>query len=329
MINNTYCPGIYTSVKKNTTDTLSNAVFIAAAAQSGNTGETVTLYNEQSCVSVFGSAENENPLSVLVKAALMNGAKKVYAVRCDSSEDYLAAFNIFSSTSDALVLICDSSDTEIIKAVNSTVNTRSSSLHECFAVVGVSSEINEEIRNERTVFVSQDSMLDDITSVYITAAATAGQISFALNRTKRLSLCNMYGIKIQDSITPDTADSLLLCGITPVGLYGQNAITRCISSDNAHGIKDIDKLIVCDRVMRGARQTLTALFEEQNFPTYSSIESRLIIFMEKMVEKGVILCYKKPQITQNPQDDTVCDISLSFTSAHGINQIRLFAEASV
>ncbi|MBQ8533928.1 MAG: hypothetical protein IJ462_03760 [Clostridia bacterium] len=326
---NTFCPGVYTSVKKTSSGNGFGAVCIAAKAQNGNTGEAVTLYSKSAAISVFSDPTDAAVLSAMVSAAFDNGAKKVYAVNCQAASDYLAAFEIFSSFEDATVIVCDSSDQAVLSALNTSVDTSVERGYERFAVISVEADNISLERGMRSVFVSQTSETLGVTSKHITAAAISGLICKGVYSNKNVNRSSFSGITLTDSITQVTADSLLSSGITPVGVMGSCSVSRCICSFTDNGIKDIYSVIACDKVIRGARGVLTDLFESAVSPTYSAIESKLIVFLEKAVDMGLISQYERPILTPNTTDATICDILLSFTSAVGINQIRLFAEVSI
>ncbi len=326
---NTFCPGVYTSVKKTAKDSSLGAVCIAARSQGGNTGEILTLYSISAAVSAFSEPTLDAPLSALVSTAINNGAKKVYAVRCEASSDYSAAFDEFCELSDVAAVMCDSCDQDVLTLLDASIQKAVENGRERFAVMKVSADNITAPRNLRNVFVSQPSEYMDQSSEHITAAAVAGQICKSVYSGKNINSNEFMGITLADSITYETADALLSCGITPIGVLGRCANTRCISSFTEKGIRDIYSVITCDTVIKGARRVLTDLFDSPFEPTYSAIENRLIVFLEQAVDNRLISRYERPVLSQNETDPTVCDILLSFTSAVGINQIRLFAEVSI
>lgn len=324
----TYCPGIYTSVKQASANSPAMAVCIAAPANSLNK-DTLCIYNKEGAVAAFSAPTEECPLTALICAALENGATRVYAINCTENEDYINALKSFEGLNDAFAVVFATKDTDILSNLREFIELSEQNIQEKYAVMAVDSENIEAfdgLRHKRAVFVSQPGTYEEITSVYVTASAVAGMISRCVTYGDILNSKEFYNVCSDMSITASTADSLILMGISPIGLYGKNSLVRCISSDNTK-VSDIQLSICSDRLIMGARKVLNNLFDSALPVTYSAIETSLIVYLENAVDKNIITSYKKPLLKQNKEDSSVCEISLSFVSAQGINQICIIAQA--
>ena len=162
---------------------------VAALAVKGTANTAVTLTGYGAGVEVFGEDGTDTPgMSTLLKLLFANGASTVYAVRVGAGgglEAYQAAFAALANC-DVQVVVCDSSELTIQKALKTAVETASAARGERIGVIGGSGDTAaqlvtraEAINSERMVLVGPD-MKDEsgkALSGVFAAAAVAGAIA--------------------------------------------------------------------------------------------------------------------------------------------------------
>ena len=101
---------------------------VAALAVKGTANTAVTLTGYGAGVEAFGEDGTDKPgMSTLLKLLFANGASTVYAVRVAADGDlaaYQAAFAALTNC-DVQVVVCDSSELTIQKALKTAVETAS------------------------------------------------------------------------------------------------------------------------------------------------------------------------------------------------------------
>ena len=117
---------------------------VAALAVKGTANTAVTLTGYGAGVEAFGEDGADTPgMSTLLKLLFANGASTVYAVRVGAGgglEAYQAAFAALANC-DVQVVVCDSSELTIQKALKTAVETASAARGERIGVIGMGSSV--------------------------------------------------------------------------------------------------------------------------------------------------------------------------------------------
>lgn len=184
-------PGVYSVYDASSVTSAGRAakrIGVAALAVKGTANTAVTLTGYGAGVEAFGEDGTDKPgMSTLLKLLFANGASTVYAVRVAADGDlaaYQAAFAALTNC-DVQVVVCDSSELTIQKALKTAVETASAARGERIGVIGGSGDTAaqlvtraEAINSERMVLVGPD-MKDEsgkALSGVFAAAAVAGAI---------------------------------------------------------------------------------------------------------------------------------------------------------
>ena len=205
-------PGVYSVYDASSVTSAGRAakrIGVAALAVKGTANTAVTLTGYGAGVEVFGEDGADTPgMSTLLKLLFANGASTVYAVRVDAGgglEAYQAAFAALANC-DVQVVVCDSSELTIQKALKTAVETASAARGERIGVIGGSGDTAaqlvtraEAINSERMVLVGPD-MKDEsgkALSGVFAAAAVAGAIACGADPAVPLNGAELYGISPQ------------------------------------------------------------------------------------------------------------------------------------
>ena len=140
-------PGVYSVYDASSVTSAGRAakrIGVAALAVKGTANTAVTLTGYGAGVEVFGEDGADTPgMSTLLKLLFANGASTVYAVRVGAGgglEAYQAAFAALANC-DVQVVVCDSSELTIQKALKTAVETASAARGERIGVIGMGSSV--------------------------------------------------------------------------------------------------------------------------------------------------------------------------------------------
>ena len=139
-------PGVYSAYDASSVMSAGRAakrIGVAALAVKGTANEAVTLTGYSAGVETFGEDNASAPgMSTLLKLLFANGASTVCAVRVGTGADleaYQAAFAALTGC-DVQVVVCDSSEMTIQKALKTAVETASAARGERIGVIGGSGD---------------------------------------------------------------------------------------------------------------------------------------------------------------------------------------------
>ena len=276
-------PGVYSVYDASSVTSAGRAakrIGVAALAVKGTANTAVTLTGYGAGVEVFGEDGADTPgMSTLLKLLFANGASTVYAVRVDAGgglEAYQAAFAALANC-DVQVVVCDSSELTIQKALKTAVETASAARGERIGVIGSSGDTAaqlvtraEAINSERMVLVGPD-MKDEsgkALSGVFAAAAVAGAIACGADPAVPLNGAELYGIGGLQSVYSDNdIDLLVQGGVTPLEDVGgvvspvRGITTRTKTGSAADSTwRELTTVLIADDVIPAVRSALRSKF---------------------------------------------------------------------
>ena len=343
-------PGVYSVYDASSVTSAGRAakrIGVAALAVKGTANTAVTLTGYSAGVEVFGEDGADTPgMSTLLKLLFANGASTVYAVRLDAGgglEAYQAAFAALANC-DVQVVVCDSSELTIQKALKTAVETASAARGERIGVIGGSGDTAaqlvtraEAINSERMVLVGPD-MKDEsgkALSGVFAAAAVAGAIACGADPAVPLNGAELYGISGLQSVYSDNdIDLLVQGGVTPLEDVGGvvspvRGITTRSAADSTW--RELTTVLIADNVIPAVRSALRSKFARAKNTAQGrgAIRAQTIVELEKKKDAQIIESYGEVAVTAAADDPTVCLVEFSFAVAHGLNQIRLTVHLTV
>lgn len=346
-------PGVYSVYDASSVTSAGRAakrIGVAALAVKGTANTAVTLTGYGAGVEVFGEDGADTPgMSTLLKLLFANGASTVYAVRVGAGgglEAYQAAFAALANC-DVQVVVCDSSELTIQKALKTAVETASAARGERIGVIGGSGDTAaqlvtraEAINSERMVLVGPD-MKDEsgkaLSGVF--AAAAAGAIACGADPAVPLNGAELYGISGLQSVYSDNdIDLLVQGGVTPLEDVGgvvspvRGITTRTKTGSAADSTwRELTTVLIADNVIPAVRSALRSKFARAKNTAQGrgAIRAQTIVELEKKKDAQIIESYGEVAVTAAADDPTVCLVEFSFAVAHGLNQIRLTVHLTV
>lgn len=346
-------PGVYSVYDASSVTSAGRAakrIGVAALAVKGTANTAVTLTGYGAGVEAFGEDGADTPgMSTLLKLLFANGASTVYAVRVGAGgglEAYQAAFAALANC-DVQVVVCDSSELTIQKALKTAVETASAARGERIGVIGGSGDTAaqlvtraEAINSERMVLVGPD-MKDEsgkaLSGVF--AAAAAGAIACGADPAVPLNGAELYGIGGLQSVYSDNdIDLLVQGGVTPLEDVGgvvspvRGITTRTKTGSAADSTwRELTTVLIADNVIPAVRSALRSKFARAKNTAQGrgAIRAQTIVELEKKKDAQIIESYGEVAVTAAADDPTVCLVEFSFAVAHGLNQIRLTVHLTV
>ena len=333
-------PGVYS---------VYDASSVTSAGRTANAVVTLTGYSTG--VDVFGEDEAGAPgMSTLLKLLFANGASTVYAVRTGEAADqaaYQAAFAALESY-DVQVMVCDSSEVNIQKALKTAVETASAARGERIGVIGGSGDTAAQlvtraaaVNSERMVLVGPDMKDENGTELpgVFAAAAVAGAIACGSDPAMPLNGAELYGIGGLQSVYSDNdIDLLVQGGVTPLEDVGgvvspvRGITTRTKTGSAADATwRELTTILIADDVIPTVRSALRSKFARAKNTAQGrgAIRAQTIVELEKKKDAQIIESYGEVTVTASADDPTVCLVEFSFGVAHGLNQIHLAVHLTV
>ena len=347
-------PGVYSVYDASSVTSAGRAakrIGVAALAGKGTANAVVTLTGYSTGVDVFGEDEAGAPgMSTLLKLLFANGASTVYAVRTGEAADleaYQAAFAALESY-DVQVMVCDSSEVNIQKALKTAVETASAARGERIGVIGGSGDTAAQlvmraaaVNSERMVLVGPD-MKDENGTEFpgvFAAAAVAGAIACGSDPAMPLNGAALYGIGGLQSVYSDNdIDLLVQGGVTPLEDVGgvvspvRGITTRTKTGSAADATwRELTTILIADDVIPTVRSALRSKFARAKNTAQGrgAIRAQTIVELEKKKDAQIIESYGEVTVTASADDPTVCLVEFSFGVAHGLNQIHLAVHLTV
>jgi len=321
------------------------AIGVAARAAKGAVDKPVTVTGWAAGVSAFGEDETAG-MSTILKLLFENGASAVTAVRVadeGGTEDYARAFAALGKE-EVRVLVCDSGEEDVQRALRDAVEEASRLRHERIAVVGrAGAEVSdliaraEALNSERMVLVAPG--MEDGSGGALCAAAVAGAVAGSSDPALPLGGAQLYGLEGLERNYDDREVNLLVQGgVTALEmLAGSCYVVRGVTTRTKTGgaadatWRELSTILVVDEVIPGIRSALRAKFSRaKNTPqSRGAIRSLVVMELEKRVGREVIDGYEDVTVSALDSDPTVCLVEFAFTVAHGLNQVWLSAHITV
>lgn len=347
-------PGVYSVYDASSVTSAGRAakrIGVAALAVKGTANAVVTLTGYSTGVDVFGEDEAGAPgMSTLLKLLFANGASTVYAVRTGEAADleaYQAAFAALESY-DVQVMVCDSSEVNIQKALKTAVETASAARGERIGVIGGSGDTAAQlvtraaaVNSERMVLVGPDMKDENGTELpgVFAAATVAGAIACGSDPAMPLNGAELYGIGGLQSVYSDNdIDLLVQGGVTPLEDVGgvvspvRGITTRTKTGSAADATwRELTTILIADDVIPTVRSALRSKFARAKNTAQGreAIRTQTIVELEKKKDAQIIESYGEVTVTASADDPTVCLVEFSFGVAHGLNQIHLAVHLTV
>ena len=322
---------------------------VAAKAAKGTVDEPVTVTGYAAGASIFGEDRTAG-MSIILRLLFAGGASAVTAVRVadeGTAEDYERAFAALG-TAEAQILVCDSGEETVHKALRAAVEEASGLRHERIAVVGCDGADVEalvgraaELNSERMVLVGPDALDsagEPLPGVFAAAAVAAlaaagGDPAVPLNGA---AVKGLGGLR-QDYSDRDI-DRLVRGGVTPLEcaagvvspVRGITTRTKTGGIDDA-AWRELTTVLIVDDVIPAVRSALRSKFSrsKNNARNRAAIRSQVIVELESKLRAEIIDGYSDVTVSVCDDDPTVCLVEFSFSVAHGLNQIYLTAHITI
>ena len=347
-------PGVYSVYDASGVTTAGRApkvIGVTALAVKGTAGTVVTLTRYSAGVEAFGEDAAAAPgMSTLLKLLFQNGASTVEAVRVDEAGDTAAYQAAFAALADreVQVMVCDSSDLAVQKALKAAVEAASGARKERIGVIGGSGDTAAElvtraaaINSERMVLVGPDMKDENGTELpgVFAAAAVAGAIAAGTDPALPLNGAALYGIGgLQADYGDNDIDLMVRGGVTPLECVGgtvspvRGITTRTKTGSAADATwRELTTVLVADDVIPAVRAALRSKFAraKNTAQGLGAIRAQTIVELEKKKSAQIIEDYGEVTVTASADDPTVCLVEFGFAVAHGLNQIYLTVHLTV
>lgn len=344
-------PGVYSSYDASSAIRGGRAVRtigVAAKATSGTAGEVVRLTSYEQGLLAFGEdAAGKAGMSAILRLLFLGGASAVDAVRVNG-EDYEKAFAALQTSEEVQIVVCDSGDLDVQKALRTSLENASAARRERIAVVGMSAATTTELteratalNSERMVLVGPDALDSAGSSLPGVFAAAAVAAAAAVSRDPAIplngtALAGLTGVS-QD-YSDNEIDLLVQGGVTPLEAVGGvvSPVRGITTRTTTGGVSDpawreLTTILIVDDVIPSIRRSLRSRFSQtkNTLQTRGAIRSQTIVELENKLRSEIIDSYSDVSVSASPEDPSVCLVEFGFSVAHGLNQIYLTAHITI
>ena len=197
------------------------------------------------------------------------------------------------------------------------------------------------LNSERMVLVAPGSIDAEGTGLdgLEVAAAVAGAIAAQRDPAIPLGGAVLQGLKgLAASYHDNELDMLILGGVTPVEMLGGEAVvvrgvtTRTTTGGEADATwRDLSTILVIDTVIPALRSSLRSKFRRAKNTARGrgAIRAQVVLELENFMAREIITAYDNVAVTADEEDPTRAIVDISFTVAHGLNQLWLSAHITV
>ena len=335
-------PGVYSVYDASSAaygSTGGRAAAVVAVSAKGTAGEIYPLTSLEQAEAVFTAGEK---LTGLVKLLLLNGAAMVYAVPVEEegeTGDYEAAFRALEKVEDIAVVVCDSEELEVQKALRESVKNASQARRERISVVPGDNGAAVTQLTQRAGDLSCERVVLVAPGGAEAAAAVAGAIAGERDPAVPLGGAELKGgISLEENWNDNEVDTLILGGVTPLEQSGGVvSVIRGVTTRTKTGEakdptwRELTTIRVVDDVIPALRSALRAKFSRAKNTEQGreAIRSQVIVELENKVADEIITGYDDVTVSALEDNPTVCLVEFKFTVAHGLNQIWLNAHITV
>ena len=316
---------------------------VAAAADSGETDEVVTVTSLAEGVAAFGESGD---MGALLEVLYANGAGVVKAVRvsAETESGYEAAFKLLETEEDIRVMLCGSTQSAVQLKLKKSVEDASNERRERIAVVA-SDEQNVSDMKAHAALLNSERMvlaagrLREGGSCLAAAAAIAAVIAKSGDPSLPVSGAELYGVEdIIGRFNDAEIDLLVRGGVTAVeNIGGETAAVRAVTTRTTTGgaadatWRELTTVLIADNVICGLRNVLRSRFarSKNTAQTRGAIRSQIIMELEGKLAQQIIDGYGDVRVKVAENDPTVCEATFDFAVAHGLSRIYLTAHISV
>lgn len=314
---------------------------IVALCDKGEQNRIYTIERISDAKTIFGE---ESILSMMIEAALVNGASSVKAVKAgtESSFDYEAALAILEQEDSIGAICCDSTQGAVLQmlkasAVNASENGRERVAAGCFSGEDPAAFANQ-LNCERMLLLCQ-APEELPAGGGLLAAALAGKLAALTDPSVTLNGTVLEGaMGLSKAFSEEELDALLQNGVAVLEMSaGRVSLIRGVSTrTETDGVSDrtfhdINTVLIIDTVIAGIRTSLKAMLAgaRNNEKTRSAIATQTAVKLEEYRLQGILDSYRSPAVAPSEEDPSVCIVTVEFTAARGLNQIVIQASITV
>ncbi len=330
-------PGVYSSYTVSSAvrgTTGRKTVGLVAVNTTAEALEAVTVTSYSQSLTTFGSGT----MTDLVAAILEHGAASVVAVPIADEDDYGDGLTVLEGMDDVDILVCDSVDITVQKAVRDSAEAASENRRERICVLSCAS--GESV----TAMVSRALALNSERAVLVApgdlsvAAAVAGIIAEELDPAVPLGGAELSGVDVTVQYSENDLDLLILGGVTPVEYRsGVTSVIRGVTTrTSTSGVDDttwreLSTILIVDDVIPAVRDGLTTKFKRSKNTEQSrgAIRSQVVLELESKLSSEIISSYDNVVVEADETDSTICVVNFSFAVANTLNQIWITAYVTV
>lgn len=279
---------------------------------------------------------------------LSSGVSSVYVVpitidgSVPTKQQYTAAIQKLCEIKCSGVILCDSTDADVLKVLCEKAQDASQNEREKIAVGGAAKQTAvqtaQSINHERMVLCAQagTSAFSESSSVLFTAAALAGMLAVAEPDA------SFHGTRLElltdiEALEEEEIEAFFGGGVTP--LEENDTAVECIrcvttrtktNGETDRTFASVNVVMMIDDMIRSMRVQLSGLLKGSRAGiSEDSVASQAAVVLDEKMQRGIITAFEPPVVYTQEDDPTVCVVELEFRLATVLSQIYLTAHISI
>ena len=273
------------------------------------------------------------------------GVRGVYAVplTVDGSqageELYEGALRKLCEIKRGGVILCDSTNPEVLHKLKEQVELASQNERERLAVGCVAKEqaaqTAKSLNCERMVLCCQKAGMKE-ESLTVCAAAVAAMLAVGEAMDSYHSR-PLEGIEQLEPLSEQEIETLLGDGVTVLEMAdGQAECIRCVTTRTRTGNEEdrtfssVNVVMMIDEIIRAVRERLSEMLKGKRVGfSQDSVVSQAAVVLDEKKQQGLITSFEPPVAYVQKEDPSVCVVELEFDLAAVFSRIYLTAHISI
>lgn len=237
------------------------------------------------------------------------------------------------------VILCDSTNPEVLHKLKEQVELASQNERERLAVGCVAKEqaaqTAKSLNCERMVLCCQKAGMKE-ESLTVCAAAVAAMLAVGEAMDSYHSR-PLEGIEQLEPLSEQEIETLLGDGVTVLEMAdGQAECIRCVTTRTRTGNEEdrtfssVNVVMMIDEIIRAVRERLSEMLKGKRVGfSQDSVVSQAAVVLDEKKQQGLITSFEPPVAYVQKEDPSVCVVELEFDLAAVFSRIYLTAHISI
>lgn len=345
---NSMRPGIYASYSMSPgyISTVGKGIGILAASPN-RVEEPKRIHSFLQAEQIFGAEGSTNRVLSYLKLLYQNGVGKVYALTadCNNQKDREKQIEKLFLSDDVYLIIGDPGLERSADFLKRRLNELEQAGSEKLLVLGAETvsaaeSLAERLNNKRCLlaYPPLKNVSDNLNLAPAALAALISNCKYPAENLngKEIVLENMASLQ---AVEEENINQLLKKGVSVFERLGERielirggtTATKNEQGEEDYSLRSLEVVLTVDQVIPTIRKQLKEMMKtaRNNQQSMESIASMILCRLEEDRMAGLLAEYDPPRVEFDPDDPTVCIVTVAFRVQQGIQQLYLTVQIAV